>query len=323
MKNRIHCITIAFLALAGTSNAQEDCINLTPVSFGYAPFDSDRMEVRIQNNGSGGWSYPSLVFYNTSGDTIAWRAAEFFGIGNDQVFTLDITHPEAINDGGVYPRLELWTGFNDSLRCEWVLSGEFCFPSICATVHPYAFSSDPAAAGTTFTWNINSDNGESAASGEMTMALGGVEVMDTVCLPPGNYSLTMLNPSISGNGTTYQMRGRSGSTSTSPVIEVNAFDSSDFTVLEACIDGANAVTEIPSEELRLNIVNGILHLQFPIGEAASTVELFDGAGRVLHRSTDNKILRDLDLSGLAPGVLILSVTNEEHGRRSKKLAWTR
>ena len=321
MKNRIHCITIAVLALAGTSNAQEDCINLTPVSFGYAPFDSDRMEVRIQNNGSGGWSYPSLVFYNTSGDTIAWRAAEFFGIGSDQVFTLDITHPEAINDGGVYPRLELWTGFNDSLRCEWVLSGEFCFPSICATVHPYVLSSDPAAAGTTFTWNINGDNGESAASGEMTMALGGVEVMDTVCLPPGNYSLTMLNPSISGNGTTYQMRGRSGSTSTSPVVEVNAFGSSDFTVLEACIDGANAVAEIPSEEMSLNIVNGTLHLQLPIDAAASTVELFDAAGRILHRSTDNKILRDLDLSGLAPGVLILSVTDEMHGRRSKTLAW--
>lgn len=323
MKNRIHCITIAFLAVAGTSNAQEDCINLTPVSFGYAPFDSDQMEVRIQNNGSGGWSYPSLVFYNTSGDTIAWRAAEFFGIGSDQVFTLDITHPEAINDGGVYPRLELWTGLNDSLRCEWVLSGEFCFPSICATVHPYVLSSDPAAAGTTFTWNINSDNGESVASGEMTMAQGGVEVMDTVCLPPGNYSLTMSNPSISGNGTTCQMRGQPGSTSASPSIDVNTFDSSDFTVLESCIDGANAVEEIPSNEFLLNIVNGILHVQLPIAQAASTVELFDGAGRVLHRSADKRIQRDLDLSGLAPGVFILSVTDELHGRRSKTLAWTR
>ncbi|MBK9759144.1 MAG: T9SS type A sorting domain-containing protein [Flavobacteriales bacterium] len=323
MKNRIHCITIAFLAMAGTSSAQEDCINLWPVSFGYAPFDSDLMEVRIQNNGSGGWSYPSLVFYNTSGDTIAWRASEFFGIGNDQVFTLDITHPEAINGGGVYPGLELWTGFNDSLRCEWVLSGEFCYPNICATVHPYVLSSDPAAAGTTFNWNINSDNGENAASGEMTMALGGVEVMDTVCLPPGNYSLTITNSSVSGNGITCQMRGQQGSTSESPSIEVNTFASSDFTVLEACIDGTNAVAEIPSEELRANIVNGILQLQLPMGEEASTVELFDAAGRVLMRNTDTKTQKELDLSGLAPGVLILSVTNEVHGRRSKTLAWTR
>ncbi len=323
MKNRIHCITIAFFALVGTSNAQEDCMNLWPVSFGYAPFDSDQMEVRIQNNGPAGWSYPSLVFYNTNGDTVAWRAAEFFGIGSDQVFTLDITHPEAINDGGVYPGLELWTGFNDSLRCEWVLSGEFCFPSICATVHPYAFSSDPAAAGTTFTWNINNDIGESVASGEMTMAQGGVEVMDTVCLSPGNYSLTMVNPSISGSGTTYQMRGQPGSTSASPSIDLNAFDSSVFTVLEACIDGTNSVAEIPSEELRLNIVNGMLHLQLPIAHAALTVELLDAAGRVLHRSRDNRIQRDLDLSGLAPGVLILSVTNEVLGRMSKTIAWTR
>jgi hypothetical protein len=323
MKNRIQYITIALIAMAGTSSAQEDCIDLWPVSFGYAPFDSDLMEVRIQNNGPGGWSYPSMVFYNTSGDTIAWRAAEFFGIGNDQVFTLDITHPEAINDGGVYPGLELWTGFNDSLRCEWVLSGEFCYPTICATVHPYVFSSDPAAAGTTFTWNINSDNGESIASGEMTMALGGVEVMDTVCLPPGNYSLTMSNASIFGTGVTYQMRGQPGSTSASPSVEVNTFASSDFTVLEACIDVTNAVVEIPSEELRANIVNGILQLQLPMGEQASTVEMLDAAGRVLLRNTANTTHRELDLSGLAQGVLILSVTNEEHGRRSKTLAWTR
>ncbi len=323
MKNRKHCIAIAFLALAGTSSAQEDCNNLWPASFGYAPFDSDLMEVRIQNNGPIGWSYPSLVFYNTSGDSVAWRPAEFFGIGNDQVFTLDITHPEAINDGGVYPTVELWTGFNDSLRCTWVTSGMFCYPSICATVHPYVLSSDPAAAGTTFIWSINNDNGENIALGEMTMPLGGVEVMDTVCLPPGNYSLTMSNSSISGTGVTYQMRGQPGSTSSSPSIQVNTFGSSEFTVLEACIDGTNAVAEIPSEELRSNIVNGILHLQLPIGETSSTVELFDASGRVLLRNTDTKTQRELDLSGLAPGVLILSVTNEEHGRKSKTLAWTR
>ena len=196
-------------------------------------------------------------------------------------------------------------------------------PNICATVHPYVLSSDPAAAGTTFNWNINSDNGENAASGEMTMALGGVEVMDTVCLPPGNYSLTITNSSVSGNGITCQMRGQQGSTSASPSIEVNTFASSDFTVLEACIDGTNAVAEIPSEELRSTIVNGILQLQLPMGEKASTVELFDAAGRIPLRNTDTKTQRELDLSGLAPGVLILSVTNEVHGRRSKTLAWTR
>ena len=274
------------------------------------------------NNGQIGWSYPSLILFNGNGDTIAWQGAEYFALANDQVFSLPIIPGAVIPSDPFYATVELWTGFNDSLRCTFFPEPSLCPQAPCTIVHPFAtYSGDTA--GLELEWTVTETTTNEVLTGALSIPQGISYAQTDVCLPPGHYTLTMFNPWISGDGLYFNMKSSAWNSSETPYVEMADSVPSMFTLFEACIDDDNAVAQLASEEIVLSVVAGRIHLQLPMGDHMSVVELLDGTGRVLHRITGVQNQLELDITGFAPGVFVLAVTNNKNERWSRALAWTR
>lgn len=294
---------LALIAL-GSIQAQENCNDVFPESITFSPFESSLIEIRMVNNGPIDWSYPSLVFYNAN-DSIAWAPAEYFALTNDQVFTLQTIEGALIPTGPFYGKVELWTGFNDSLRCTWYPEPFLCPPTECTVVHPYVMVSTGNASGTQFTWTVTDDQQQTVASGEMSVPEGSVEAMDSVCLEPGHYALNISNPWITGEGVYFSMKGQAWNTTSSEQVELSTGNASTFTLLEACIDQTNGISEQQVPSVRSNISNGVLHIRCDDGRALDTVEVLDASGRRIHVQRSTSTTVDVPLGTVAPGLLIV------------------
>lgn len=303
MRTRI--LTAILVSSAITSLvAQENCNDLFPASITFSPFDSSLIEVHMVNNGQIGWDYPSLVLYNAN-DSIAWAPAESFAIPGDQVFILHTIDGVLIPTGPFYGRLELWTGFNDSLRCTWYPEPILCPLGGCMVVHPYVMVGTGNAAGLAFTWAVTDDLGQTVANGSMAVPEGSIEAMDSVCLVPGRYHLNVFNPWISGDSVYFSMNGQAWNTGTSPQVELSSGEASTFTLLEACMDQTNSISERPVSSVRSNISNGVLHVRRLDGRALDTVEVLDASGRRIHIQRTTSTTVDVPLGAVAPGLLIV------------------
>jgi hypothetical protein len=284
--------------------AQEDCNALFPAGIQYSPFESGLIEVRMVNTGAMGWSYPSLVLYNNN-DTIAWAPAEYFALGSEQVFSLPVVGNVVVPNGGFYGKLELWTGFNDSLRCTWYPEPVLCHPAECTTVHPYVLVNAPDAGGMQFTWNVMDDQGQVVANGEMVVPMGHVDVMDTVCLPPGDYSLSVFDPWVTGENVYFQMRGQAWNTTASQQIQLSTGATSDFHLMQACANEGNGMQEAHLNELQLHYADGELIIGTPTAFALDHVQVIDVMGRTVadrRLSTHQRVLR---LPATAHGILLV------------------
>lgn len=287
----------------------------------FSPFESSLIEIRMLNNGPIGWSYPSLVFYNAN-DSIAWAPAEFFALGNDQVFTLQTMDGVTIPTGPFYGKVELWTGFNDSLRCTWFTEPFLCPPTECTVVHPYVLVGTGSTSEMEFTWTVTDEQQQTVASGLMTVAEGSFQAMDSVCLAPGNYALNVFNPWITGDSIYFSMNGQAGNSGSSPQVELSSGNASSFTLLEACIDQGNAITEHATSRVRVNISNELLHIRRDDGRALDRIEVIDASGKRIHvpQSTSSSV--DVPLNAVAPGLLLVR-TRAEDAIGTERVMWTR
>lgn len=301
-------ILIAILGSTAITSlvAQENCNDVFPASISFSPFDSSLIEVRMVNNGPIGWSYPSLVLYNVN-DSMAWAPADYFALAGDQVFTLQTIDGAQIPTGPFYGKLELWTGFNDSLRCTWYPEPYLCPPGECTVVHPYVMVATANAAGLEFTWSVTDDLGHAVATGAMTIPEGSIEAMDSVCLEPGHYQLHVLNPWVTGDSIYFDMRGQAWNAGTSPQVELSSGAASTFTLLEACIEQANGISELPASSVRSNIANSVLRIRLDDGRALDTIEVLDASGRRIHVQRTASASVDVPLDGVAPGLLLVRV----------------
>lgn len=313
-------LALALIALAPL-RAQENCNDVFPESITFNPFDSSLIEIRMVNNGPIGWSYPSLVFYNAN-DSIAWAPAEYFALGNDQVFTLQTMDGVTIPTGPFYGKVELWTGFNDSLRCTWYPEPFLCPPTECAVVHPYALVSTGNASGMQFTWTVADELQQTIATGEMTVPEGSVEAQDSVCLTPGHYTLNIFNPWINGEGVYFSMRGQAWNTTSSQQVELSTGDGSTFTLLEACIDQGNAISEHAASRVRVNISNEMLHIRREDGRAFDSIEVIDASGKRIHVPHSISSSVDVPLNAVAPGLLLVR-TWADGTIGTERVMWTR
>lgn len=315
-------ITVSLVLIALTPlRAQENCDDVFPAGITFNPFDSSLIEIRMVNNGPIGWSYPSLIFYNAN-DSIAWAPAEFFALANDQVFTLQTMDGGTIPTGPFNGKVELWTGFNDSLRCTWFPEPLLCPPTECTVIHPYVLVSSGNASGMQFIWTVTDDLQQTVASGEMTVAEGSIETMDSVCLAPGHYALHVFNPWITGDSIYFNMHSQAWNSGASPQVELSSGNASTFTLLEACIDEDNAITEHATSSVQVSISNDMLHIQRDDGRTFDSIVLVDASGRRIHIPSTTSPTVDVPLNTVAPGLLLVSAFADGE-MTTERVMWAR
>ena len=269
------------------SGGGSPCDSLELVSVRWHPFSDTALVVHVINGNTIGelFDYPNFILFDASGDTLAKESVNFFGIGGESYHTMRIM------DGVTFPvntfsaTLELWTGFTTSLACTWELEVDLCPPAPCTTLIPNIQNLGGAITTGTFNWGILS-NSVVVVSGSFVLDAENQYDADTICLPPGVY--TMLAGSDGGplSGQPYYSAVVPGgfSTASTPVGDLVP-EPLAFRFYEPCFDPTQSVGSA-NEIADLTLLSGageftLVHAQGVLGE----IRVFDSTGRMVHRSS--------------------------------------
>ena len=311
--------TFLFIALLvpAAAYAQWECDSLNIPSLQYSAFVDTVVEVRITN--SGGWfSYPSLVVYDNNGDTLAWQDPNFFGQGPDQTYLLPVATGATAPVGFFDATIEVRS--NDQLACNFFRPyTNLCPIDSCITLYP-AVGGAPSAH--QFDWYVTDAQGDTVATGAMTTPTNSTQARDTLCLPPGEYSLGMVDITGFEQGAAFQMIGSDWWASpTSPQVTVQSGMVSTFVLFEACFAPANTIPEITAAGIEASVVNGVLMMRKVDGSPIRKVDVLDAAGRLMRSSAGSSAAMQLNIADLAPGVLVVRVTDAEGTTLCRRIAW--
>ena len=315
---RIPLFSLAIAFFSASASAQENCDDLSVGSIQYAAFNDSVVEVVMLNNGPIGWGYPSLILFDGNGDTLARREAEFFALSNDQVFSLPILPGAALPTVPFYATVQLWTGFNDSLRCTFFPEASLCPTGPCTTVHPFAWLANGDTTGFELEWTVTETTTNTVYTGPLHIPQGLTSAQADVCLPPGHYTLTMFNPWVTGEGLFFRMTSSSWNSSQSLDTELASGNPSVFTLFEACIDDDNAVSEIVASGITVTMTNGILRATVPSGSVLRSLEVIDAAGRTIRRVSGQADSLILDISDLPMGLLLVRTTEGDRTTTTRR-----
>ncbi len=302
------------------SGSGSPCDGLELVSVRWHAFSDTAIVVHVLNTNTVSelFDYPNFILFDTNGDTLAKETVFYFGIGQESYHTLRIM------DGVTFPvntfsaTLELWTGFTTSLACTWELEVDLCPPAPCTTLIPNIQNLGGAITTGTFNWGILS-NGVVVVSGSFILDAENQYDADTICLPPGVY--TMLAGSDGGplSGQPYCSASVPGGFSTDPkpvgdlVPEPLA-----FRFYEPCFDPSQSVRQTNGSS-DLELLNGsgeftLINSQGALG----TVRIFDGTGRLVHQASTVSDRLVVGTQGWSTGIYSVSVSTPNGNRLSIK-----
>ena len=311
MKTRSIVLAFALPITLFPASAQEDCNDLVPSVLGYNPLDGGIIDVMVINNGEIGWSYPSFILYDEGNDTLAVEQTDYFAISSGQLHKLQITPGATLPDGPFEARLELWTGFNDSLRCTWHFLVTLCPATPCVTLYPTVFATTLSASGASFAWAITDTLEQIIDSGELTFSGGLLQAQDTACLPPGNYTCTVFNPFLAGDSVYYSVNSAPWNGTSSPQVELSEGTPSVFTVLEPCIGTDNAVEDLSTDDLSVRLMDGAVRIRRTGGAPIGRVDLFDAQGRLSTTTNCTVDVLSVAIPYLASGPCLVRITDRD------------
>jgi hypothetical protein len=214
--------------------------------------------------------------------------------------------------------LELWTGFTTSLACTWELNVDLCQPAPCTTLIPNIQNLGGAITTGTFNWGILS-NSVVVVSGSFVLDAENQYDADTICLPPGVY--TMLAGSDGGplSGQPYYSAVVPGgfSTASAPVGDLVP-EPLAFRFYEPCFNPTQSV-RTPNRGSDLALLTGageftLVHSQGALGD----IRVFDGTGRVVHRSYSTADRTVIGTQGWPTGIYSVIVATPNGALRSIK-----
>ncbi|HMC97380.1 MAG TPA: hypothetical protein VKG92_07005 [Flavobacteriales bacterium] len=321
MKSRSFPAVLMVLLLPLALPAQDDCATLSIASIHYSPFTDTIVEVRVLNSASFGFNEPSLVLYDGNGDTLAWSYWDFFVIGPDQTFLLPLAADANVPVGFFDATVEVWTYSNSTLACTlYPPYTNLCPSGPCAAVYPSVIG---APSGHQVDWNVTDAEGDTVATGTMVVPAGGSQTRDTLCLPPGAYSLGMEDVTGIAQGASFYMLGSQWwAAPTSPHVLLESGGVSSFVFYEACITDQNSIPEIDPDVMDVSIVNGQLRVSRPNGTSLRQVQLMDTAGRLLRTASGNGTVFIVNIADLPPGVLMVTATDAAGMHSARSIAWT-
>ena len=285
----------------------------------WTAFSDTAITVHVYNAGPEIFGYPGFVLLDEDGDTLATETVNFFGIADESYHTLRI-HPDAdIPVGGSVVSLHLWTGFFSEQVCSWDLFLDLCPPAPCATLYPNLQNLGNALTLGDFNWTVLNEDLEVPGSGTFTLVEDLQYDVDTLCLPPGRYTMYcnyLQEPT--GGQPYFGVMSHVWSGGPNAPLPVDLPAPLEFDFLPGCLDGTNDVLET---SVRAGIkvtpeATGIRLVRVD-GKALGPVHVFDAAGRSVGRMTTSGNTGYVDMRSVASGVMLVKVANQV-----QRVVWT-
>ncbi len=268
-----------------------DDLELRPVR--WAAFSDTAVVAHVQNNSTELFDYPNFILFDAEGDTLAKEAVDFFGIGPESWHVLRVMDGVNMPTTPFAGRLELWTGFTDSLACTWDQSFDLCPPAPCAELSPTLQVVGGAIVSGTFDW-VLFDDGGLLANGQFVLTPQVQFADTTLCVPPGNYGINISPTDPGQGGVLFYSVTAPGFQSTPAVAVTNSLPAlQPFTFYEPCISGTQSVEERTDAELRTAPTAGGILVWNSTGRPLGPVWLCDAQGRLLfstRTSTDSQFI---------------------------------
>jgi hypothetical protein len=285
------------------------CDGLELVSIQWHALTDTAIMVHVLNTNVIGelFDYPNFILYDANGDTLAMESVFYFGIGAESWHRMDVQNGSSIGSSSFSGTLELWTGFTTTLACSWALDFDLCPPPPCTTLIPNIQNLGGALTFGTFDWGIVSDS-ILVASGSFTLDAVQQTDADTLCLPPGSYSML-----ISGNGGVVGGQPYHGITVPggigTDVVPSNVQQPIpiDFVFYSPCIDPTLSTGEpeqLPGVHLSPRSGGFVLYRQASL---LGRIMIYDAQGRLLHQRTSASDREDIDTTGWPSGIHFVEV----------------
>ena len=171
--------------------AQSPCDLLTIRDIRFDAFRDTVLLVEVTNDSPSIFDYPGFILYDSNGDTIAKEVVNFFGIGTSHISAMNI-YPNALLPSDTFQgALELWTGFYSEMACSFDISELLCPDTICNTL-VFDFSNlGGALTNGAFTYTITDVLGTVQVSKDFSLGDTVQQFQDTLCLPNGDYALSI------------------------------------------------------------------------------------------------------------------------------------
>lgn len=286
------------------------CDSLVIESVQWQAFSDTALVVHVFNPTSELFDYPNFILYDAQGDTIANETVNFFGIAGESWHTLALHGGATIPEGPFQGTLELYTGFGVELACTLSGTWDLCPPAPCSTLIPSIMNTGGGITVGEFAWSIQSDQGNSVASGTFTLTNDAQFDTAHVCLPPGQYGLvvTPLDDPTGGQPImiVYDQSGQGGpsqSITWTPPVPMS------FSFYAPCIVGAQTVPEPTSGSLHTRINGSAMRVWRTDGLPVGPLRLYDTQGRLLRSGGGNTSEALVELPNEAMGLLLLQHAN--------------
>lgn len=302
---------------------QSPCALVTIEHLQYDAFDPSAVELVVNNQSNELFSYPGFVLVDDQGDTLAREQVSFFGIGNGpQAHYLSADPDVTILTGVFDATLLLFGEFGDTLYCTWPLEDiTLCPPDSCIQAEIYLTNTGTLVEFNAFWWMYDTNDGTQVANGSMNMDDMNATHFDTLCIPPGAYTLEFSGFSpidetyISGITPNYQF---TLGTNTALQQDSTPLDLS-FNWYNACVDGTNGITTPAERELTIDQFGDHLRITDPLGRALGDISLWSSDGRLVGQWVTNAPSIQLPLAQLAPGIHLVRVVAENRNTVTQRI----
>lgn len=285
----------------------------------WAPFSDTALVVHVSNNSTVLFDYPGFVLLDAGGDTLASETVNFFGIGEESHHTLRI-HPDAVIPvGSSMVSLHLWTGFYSEQACSWELPVDLCPPAPCATLYPNLQNLGGALTLGDFSWTLLNEDLEVAGSGTFMLVEEEQYDIDTVCLPPGRYTMycTYLQEPTGGQPY-FGVMSHVWTSGPNAPLPVDLPAPLEFDFLPGCVNGTNDLPEIPTKaEIDITPDLDGIRVVRSDGTALGPVQVFDATGRAIGRTVTTGHSAYIDLRSVASGVVLVRAAGSV-----QRVVWT-
>jgi hypothetical protein len=292
-------------------------LELDPI-YWYA-FADTAVVVTVRNPTSELFPYPSFILFNDLGEELAVSEAVLFGLPAEtstHILRLvdGITPPE----GPFSARLVLMTGFGTEQACTWERLIDLCPPPPCVPLQPFIRNESGAPAFGTFNWGIL-QNGEVVANGTFEMAVDQQFDADSICIPPGSYTMICGFDGGPAQGTLNFGLGAGPGLETPTRVVSNILPSSiDVRLYRRCIDPLLAIPGIGDAAVQV-MACGDRFVVRSEREPMTRIALRDLQGRLLMVTRTGATEHAVDMAAFPQGVHIVEVTLASGGRHVQRV----
>lgn len=245
-----------------TGGTPSPCDSLIINSVTWGPFSDSTLVVHVNNNSSSLFDYPGFVLLNDQGQTLGQETVDFFGIPAENWHILAVPDDADMPEGTFDATLQLWVNFYGQQACTFNMDLSLCPPEACSPLYPSVMNLGSGIATGSFSYEILEDD-VAVASGALSLSAEQGTDSDTLCLPPGEYTMTLTADQPPTGGQPYFGVTAPGYAQgpLEPVDFVTGGSEVDFDFYEPCMDITTAVEAVaPGAGLQLITGPGLVQV---------------------------------------------------------------